>query len=336
MLEEHRSGTGGKPLLQIRDLRVTYSAAQAKPIRAVDEVSLEISSGEVIGILGESGCGKSTLASAVIQSLPSSAKIESGEIFFRDRDLLRLRERELSSMRGREISLIPQDPALSLNPVMTVGTQISEVLRAHLPLKARQRRERVQKLLGEMGFEQPAEIYNAFPHQLSGGQRQRIVIAQAVSCNPSLVIADEATSKLDASLQTEIMELLSASRNRQQTTLLIISHDPMLVGRFADRIAVMYGGRIVEIGKSAEMMQRPLHPYTQALMRIAKASAIGEVPKKRRLPAIDGEVFDPAEFRNGCRFEPRCQERMEVCRHHDPSNTAPEAERLVSCFQYDK
>jgi oligopeptide/dipeptide ABC transporter ATP-binding protein len=162
------------------------------------------------------------------------------------------------------------------------------------------------------------------------------VIAQAISCNPALVIADEATSKLDALLQTEIMELLSATRLRQGTALIIISHDPMLVARFADRIAVMYGGRIVETGKSAEILQRPLHPYTQALMRIAKASAIAETSGKRKLPAIAGEVFDPAGLRNGCRFEPRCQERMEICLHQGPPNSAPEAERFVSCFQYDK
>jgi oligopeptide/dipeptide ABC transporter ATP-binding protein len=336
MLEEHLSDTSGETLLQIRDLCVTYSPAKAKPVRAVDGVSLEAHSGEVIGILGESGCGKSTLASAVLQLLPSNGKIEGGEIFLRGRDLRSMHERELISVRGREISLIPQDPALSLNPVMTVGVQISEVLRAHLPLKARQRRERVHQLLQEMGFERPAEIYSAYPHQLSGGQRQRIVIAQAISCGPALIIADEPTSKLDSSLQAEIVELLSTICKRYGTAIIIITHDPMLLAGFADHIAVMYGGRIVEIGKCAEIMERPLHPYTQALMRIAKASTIAEGANKKRFPTIEGEVFNPAMLRTGCRFEPRCQERMEVCLHSDPPNRSPEQERLVSCFQYDK
>jgi ABC-type dipeptide/oligopeptide/nickel transport system ATPase component len=291
MLQEHPSYHAGKPLLQIRGISVTYSPAKAKPVLAVDGVSLEVRSGEVIGILGESGCGKSTLANAVLQLLPSNGRVESGGILFKGRDLLNLRERELTSIRGREISLIAQDPALSLNPVMTVGTQISEVLRAHLALKATQRRERVHQLLQEMGFERPGEIYSAYPHQLSGGQRQRIVIAQAISCSPALIIADEPTSKLDASLQAEIVERLSTIRKRHGTAMIIITHDPMLLAGLADRIAVMYGGQIVEIGKCAEMMERPLHPYTQALMRVAKTSSITDVGKKKRFATIERELL---------------------------------------------
>jgi ABC-type dipeptide/oligopeptide/nickel transport system ATPase component len=292
MLEEYPSGDAGESLLQIRELCIAYCSLKAKPVRAVDGISLEVRAGEIIGILGESGCGKSTLANSVIQSLPSNAKIESGAILFKGRELLNLRERELTSIRGREISLISQDPALSLNPVMAVGTQISEVLRAHLPLKARQRRERAHQLLEEMGFERPGEIYRAYPHQLSGGQRQRIVIAQAISCGPALLIADEPTSKLDASLQTEIVEHLSAIRKIHGTAMIIITHDPMLLAGLADRIAVMYGGQIVEIGKRADMMERPLHPYTQALMQVAKASSIPDVSnKKKRFPTIEAELL---------------------------------------------
>lgn len=291
MLKDHPSGDAGDTLLEVRELHVSYSPAKAKRVKAVDGVSLEVRPGEVIGILGESGCGKSTLANSVLQSLPSNAKIESGHIFFKGRDLLNLHERELTSLRGREISLIPQDPALSLNPVMTVGTQISEVLRAHVPLKARQRRERVHRLLEEMGFERPAEIYGAYPHQLSGGQRQRIVIAQAISCGPALVIADEPTSKLDASLQAEIVERLFAIRKSHGTAMIIITHDPMLLAGLADRIAVMYGGQIVEIGKCAEMMERPSHPYTQALMRVAKSSSTTDVGKKKRFATIERELL---------------------------------------------
>ena len=292
---------------QVRDLTVTYSPEDGEPIRALDGVSIEVRSGEIVGILGESGCGKSTLASALLRLLAPHAKCEGGTILVGGRDLLNLSERELRAIRGREISLIPQDPALSLNPVMTAGGQVGEVLRAHLPLTAQQRRERVMELFREVGFDRPEEIYSAYPHQLSGGQRQRIAIAQAVACRPALLIADEPTSKL---------------------------HDPALFAGIADRIAVMYAGRIVEVGSSAEIFGRPLHPYTQALVRIAASSAITRARARVRLPAIEGESPDPTCIPIGCRFEPRCSERMDICSRRYPCEFMPEPARPVNCFKY--
>ena len=319
---------------QVRELTVTYSPEDGEPIRALDGVSIEVRSGEIVGILGESGCGKSTLASALLRLLAPHAKCEGGTILAGGRDLLNLSERELRAIRGREISLIPQDPALSLNPVMTAGSQVDEVLRAHLPLPSQQRRKRVMELFREVGFDRPEEIYSAYPHQLSGGQRQRIAIAQAVACRPALVIADEPTSKLDATLQAEIVALLSQIRRQHGTAILVISHDLTLFAGFADRIAVMYAGRIVEVGSSAEIFGGPLHPYTQALVRIGASSAITGSGARVRLPAIEGESPDPTRVPVGCRFEPRCSERMEVCSRRYPREFMPEPSRPVNCFKY--
>jgi len=318
----------------VRELTVTYSPEDGEPIRALDGVSIEVRSGEIVGILGESGCGKSTLASALLRLLAPHAKCEGGTILVGGRDLLNLSERELRAIRGREISLIPQDPALSLNPVMTAGSQVDEVLRAHLPLPSQQRRKRVMELFREVGFDRPEEIYSAYPHQLSGGQRQRIAIAQAVACRPALVIADEPTSKLDATLQAEIVALLSQIRRQHGTAILVISHDLTLFAGFADRIAVMYAGRIVEVGSSAEIFGGPLHPYTQALVRIGASSAITGSGARVRLPAIEGESPDPTRVPVGCRFEPRCSERMEVCSRRYPREFMPEPSRPVNCFKY--
>jgi len=319
---------------QVRELTVTYSPEDGEPIHALDGISIEVRTGEIVGILGESGCGKSTLASALLRLLAPNAKCESGTILLRGRDLLNLSERELRAIRGWEISLIPQDPALSLNPVMTAGSQVGEVLRAHLPLTPQQRRERVMELFREVGFDHPEEIYSVYPHQLSGGQRQRIAIAQAVACRPALLIADEPTSKLDATLQAEIVALLSQIRRQHGTAILVISHDPTLFAGFADRIAVMYAGRIVEVGSSAEIFGRPLHPYTQALVRIAASSAITGSRARVRIQAIEGESPDPTCIPVGCRFEPRCSERMDVCSRRYPREFMPEPSRPVNCFKY--
>jgi oligopeptide/dipeptide ABC transporter ATP-binding protein len=323
-----------KTILQIRGLSVTYSPEAANVVNALDAVHLEIRGGEVLGILGESGCGKTTLAHSLLGLLPTSARVASGEILFHGRDLLGLPESELRAIRGREISKIPQDPALSLNPVLTVGSQVAEVLRAHLSLTARERRDSVCELLREVGFDQPETIYDTYPHQLSGGQRQRIVIAQAVACRPTLLIADEPTSKLDGPLRSEISALFLKLRQQYGTTILFISHDPAVLATFADRIALMYAGNIVELGDSAEVCMRPLHPYTQALLGLARSSLATGAIVKGRFPKIQGTPPDPANLPVGCRFEPRCSDRMQVCALRCPAEFVPEPERSVNCFKY--
>jgi oligopeptide/dipeptide ABC transporter ATP-binding protein len=321
-------------LLQISGLTITYSPEGSRAVRAVCDVNLGIRPGEVVGILGESGSGKSTLASALLRLLPATAHYDAGSILFRARDLLSQSEPELRTIRGREIALVSQDPALTLNPVIRVGDQIAEVIRAHEDVSSKERRERVYNLLGELGFEQPQEIYVAYPHQLSGGQRQRIAIAQAIACRPALVIADEPTSKLDASLQAEIVTLLSEIRRRYGTALLVISHDPTIFAGFADRIAIMYAGRIVEEGNTKDIFRKPLHPYTQALVRLCTQRFMDAAANRTRLSAIEGEAADLTCAGIGCPFEPRCPERMPVCTSVDPRELMPEPSHSVSCFKY--
>ncbi|HSB76189.1 MAG TPA: ABC transporter ATP-binding protein, partial [Terriglobales bacterium] len=271
----------------------------------------------------------STLALSLACLLPPAARYENGAINFRGANLLRLTEKHLRGLRGAEIGFIWQDPALALNPVMRVGQQIAEVLRAH----ARDRREElVPALLSEVGLQRPAEVARAYPHQLSGGQRQRVAIAQALCCRPALVIADEPTSKLDAALRVDILNLLARLRDRHQMACLIISHDPLVFARWADRMLVMYAGEIVEEGAREQVFKRPLHPYTQALMRLAEAAAT--VPRQR-FAAIEGEAPDPAHAAPGCAFEPRCAERMAVCAGSHPGRTMAEKGRQVSCFRYE-
>jgi oligopeptide/dipeptide ABC transporter ATP-binding protein len=326
----------GEDLLQIRELSVTYSFRNGRRVHALNRLSLQVRSGEILAILGESGCGKSTLARALSRLLPAHATYESGEILFRDRDVLKLAESRLRAIRGKEISLIPQDPALSLNPVMKVGTQISEVLRAHMDLSRTERKVRVKELLRQVGFPEPAGIYDSYPHQLSGGQRQRIVIAQAVACQPGLLVADEPTSKLDACLQSEVLERLCQMRDRYGTTVVVISHDPALAAAFADRVAVMYAGRVVEVGLTSQIFRHPLHPYTRALVQLANVSPINHTGVGHRFPMIPGEPPDPYFAHVGCAFESRCSERFDLCSHTDPREVSPEPSRSVTCFQHDR
>ena len=320
-------------LCEIRGLSVTYGFRNRTRIRAVDDLTLAIHSSEIIGILGESGCGKSTLASAILRALPDNAEWERGNIVLFGRELRTMSQPELREIRGRKVSLIPQDPALALNPVMSVGSQIAEVLRSHLPLRAKERKARVLELLSEVGFDNPQDFYGAYPHQLSGGQRQRIVIAQAICCEPSLVIADEPTSKLDPPLQAEIIALLAKIRREYGLAIVLISHDPAIFAGFADRLAVMYAGRIVEVGTTGQIFLRPLHPYTQALVQLAK-SALATHAAHTRFTAIEGDSPDPGRLPAGCRFQSRCPERMEVCRQRYPQAFLAEPSRPVNCFKY--
>ena len=321
-------------LLEVRDLSIRYLPTRGKPVNATCAVHLDIRPTEVSGIIGESGSGKSTLAAAVLGLLPANAECLSGVVSFEGQDLLRLSKGKLRKLRGARIALISQDPATALNPVVKIGTQISEVLRAHLALSRRERKERVLELLQEVGFDSPQRICSAYAHELSGGQRQRVVIAQAVACRPSLIIADEPTSKLDSTLQAEILALLANFVRKNRAALILITHDPALLAGFADRIAVMYAGRVVEEGSAAEILSAPAHPYTQALLRLAGIEREDPPANAGNLQTISGDPPDLTETRAGCRFEPRCPERMAVCANTDPQATMLNPSHCVNCFKY--
>ena len=320
-------------LALVHQLSVAYLLDGSEPVRALDQASLAIRAGELVGILGESGSGKSTLASALLRLLPDNARYDGGSIRFRGRDLLTLSETELRRIRGAEIALIPQDPALALNPVMKVGHQIAEVLRAHVSMTSTERMARAVELLGEVGFDQPRQVSHAYPHQLSGGQRQRVVIAQAMACRPQLVVADEPTSKLDASLQTEILLLMREIGRRHNTAFVVISHDPTVLAGLVDRVAVMYAGRIVEEASTEEIFRRPLHPYTQALVRLCMRY-MPSAGTQSRFPAIYGEPPGMTGVGVGCRFAPRCPEKMQICAERDTKETNHDPSHRVSCFKY--
>lgn len=323
--------THASDLLRVEDLSVSYDAA-GQTVPAVRHAAFSVAAGEVVGILGESGSGKSTLALALTRMLPANARYEGGAVWFRGQNLLHFTDKQLNAVRGAEIAIIWQDPALALNPVMRVGRQIAEVLRAHGCRSRKERGQRVEELLTEVGFERPAEVARAYPHQLSGGQRQRIAIAQALCCRPALLIADEPTSKLDAALQVEILRLLAQLRSRHHMACLIISHDPAVLAGWAERLLVMYAGEIVEEGPREQVFGRPLHPYAQALARLSGAEVR---PPRGRLPVIGGEPPDLTRLPAGCAFEPRCPERMKVCIDSHPGQSAPETGRQVQCFKYE-
>lgn len=276
----------GIPLLQACELSISYAGASG-PIRAADRVSFSIGRGEAVGFLGESGSGKTSIALAILGLLPRHAAV-SGSVCFDDRELIGLSERQLETIRGARIGIIYQEPELALNPVLSVGAQISEVIRAHLPLKADARRARVFALLKETGFgETAARIFASYPHQLSGGERQRILIAQALACDPDLIIADEPTASLDAAIQAEILGVLRELRRRRRLSCLFISHNPAVLSAVADRLLVLSAGRIVEEGALDRVLQRPTHAYTRTIVEA--------IPRGLQARPADGD--EPEEAR---------------------------------------
>ncbi len=321
-------------LLKVHDLTVCYGDRTERQIRAVSGVGFDLVEGEGIGILGESGCGKTSLASAMLGLLPRGGYVLRGSAVFRGTDLLTLGEPGLQRIRGAEISLIHQEPALALNPVLRVGDQMAEILIAHRRMNSKQARNEAKKVLEQVGFSVDSNIDQAFPHQLSGGQKQRVVIAQAIACGPALVIADEPVASLDAVVQMEIINLLQSLRKRLNLALILITHTPDILVPIAQRILVMYAGRIVEQGPAHQVLEAPLHPYTQGLLKCG-LDLFPRESSVRPLASIPGEPPNLAALPTGCAFAPRCSDRMEVCEARAPIELHPEKTRDVWCFKYE-
>lgn len=322
-------------LLGVRDLSVNYLLDAGAEVSAVRAASFHLAPGEIAGLLGESGSGKTTTALALLRLLPPNARIVSGVAEFRGRDLLAVKETELEDIRGAEISVIFQEPGISLHPVMRVGDQVADVIRVHRRWSRARCREAAEQALAQAQLADTARIYSAYPHQLSGGQRQRVLIALALACQPALVIADEPTASLDATIQAEILQLLKSLKERLRLSILFISHNPGVLAQLADRVLVMYAGRIIEEGPAAQILGAPRHPYTAALLRSTPPPpAEGAARHKQPLLALGGATPDLASLPRGCAFEPRCPDRMEICTSREPEEVTPAASARVRCFKY--
>jgi oligopeptide/dipeptide ABC transporter ATP-binding protein len=292
-------------LLEVNDLR-THFFTREGVVRAVDGVDFSVDRGKTLGIVGESGCGKSVTALSIMGLIPKPpAKIVSGSIVFDGEDLTALSERQLEEIRGREIAMIFQDPMTSLNPTLTIGTQITEVLRRHLDMPKDEARRRAVELLEEVKIPNAADRLGDYPHRFSGGMRQRVMIAIALACNPDLLIADEPTTALDVTVQATILDLLEELREQHNMALIIITHDMGVVAEVADDVAVMYAGQIVEQASALELFDRPEHPYTEALLG-ALPQMEGEGIREGRLETIPGRPPDLVAPPEACRFAPRC------------------------------
>ena len=309
-----------KPLLEVRELNSVFPS-DGRIVRAVNDVSFTLNEGEILGVVGESGCGKSTLLLSLLRLIRYPGKVERGEILFRGKDLLSLKDREMRDLRGKEISMIFQDPLSTLNPAFTVGEQIWESLRLHnivssskLPWpfdgpRRAQEKERVLQIMHEVGIPSPMDRYDSYPHQFSGGMQQRTLIAIALACSPALLLADEPTTALDVTIQAQIINLMKQINRDRGTAIILITHDLGLASEFCDRIAVMYAGRFVEQGTVEEIVDNPRHPYTQGLLNCRPR--IGE--RNQTISPIPGNVPSLANLPNSCAFASRCPHVREVC-----------------------
>jgi oligopeptide/dipeptide ABC transporter ATP-binding protein len=319
------------PLLDIRDLHTEFRTGRGV-LRAVDGISYTVDAGETVAIVGESGSGKSVGAMSILRLIPDPpGRVTAGEVRFGGRDLLTLPEEAMRRIRGGEIGMVFQEPMTSLNPVLTVGRQITEVLEQHRGASPAEARQRAEQLLGLVGISDAARRLKQYPHQLSGGMRQRIMIAVALSCDPKLIIADEPTTALDVTIQAQILELMKDLTVRLNIALIIITHNLGVVARYASRVNVMYAGRIVESGSAAAIYHNPRHPYTIALLRSVPRL---DRPRQMRLDPVDGQPPDLTRLDGGCAFRPRCRFAVAACAEARPV-LAPVAEagHLAACFR---
>jgi oligopeptide transport system ATP-binding protein len=318
-----------EPLLQVRNLTTRFRTERG-PVTAVDEVSFDIDAGETLAIVGESGSGKSVTALSIMRLIPSPpGRIESGEVIFAGEDLLGLDDASIRDIRGNSIAMIFQEPMSSLNPALTIGLQVAEPIRLHRGAAWRKAMETAQELLGRVRIPDAARRLASYPHQFSGGMRQRVMIAMALACQPRLIIADEPTTALDVTVQAQILDLLKTLTRETGSSLLLITHDLGVVARYADRVAVMYGGRIVETAPARELYRNPRHPYTLGLM--ASVPRLDQTAGRPLVP-IEGQPPDLAQLPAGCAFSPRCRLVGDPCRVARPPLSRVGERHFKACF----
>ena len=321
------------PLLEVKNLK-TYFATARGEVRSVDDVSFTVASGETLCVVGESGCGKSVTALSIMRLVASPGYIADGTILFEGRDLLKLSENEMRKLRGDDIAMIFQDPMTSLNPVYTVGEQIAEAIRLHRGVSKKEAWKQAVEGMRDVAIPSPESRAKSYPHEKSGGMRQRVMIAMALACDPKLLIADEPTTALDVTIQAQILQELAELREKRKLGLLLITHDLGVVAETADRVAVMYAGKIVEEASVRELFARPRHPYTEGLLRAVPQ--LGAKGHQTRLQTIEGVVPNPLELPPGCRFAPRCPHAQEKCRVGEIELVTAGEGHLSRCMRVDK
>ena len=321
------------PLLEVKNLK-TYFHTDDGIVKAVDGVDFNVYPSEVLGLVGESGCGKSVTSFSIMRLVDSPGKIEDGEILFEGKDLLKLSEHEMVKLRGEHLTMIFQQPQTSLNPVFTVGDQIIEVFQIHSNISKEEARQKAIDLLTQVGIPDPERKINAYPHEMSGGQAQRVMIAMGLALNTQLLIADEPTTALDVTIQAQILDLLRDLQERTGTAIILITHDLGVIAEMADRVAIMYAGRVVEEANVIDFFQHPIHPYSQGL--IASVPVLGNV--KDSLETIPGNVPNLIDLPAGCRFAPRCQMRekynLDICTRVEPDLIPWQEKHTVRCWLY--
>jgi len=321
-----------QPVLDIGNLRTYFYLNENQVAKAVDGVSFTVYPGETVALVGESGSGKSITALSIMQLINKPGRIVNGRILMKGQELLKLKSKQMSTIRGNKIAMIFQEPMTALNPVYTVGNQITEIMRKHKKLKKRDAELRAIELLKIVGIPRPEAIMKEYPHQLSGGMRQRVMIAMAISCNPELLIADEPTTALDVTIQAQILDLLAEMQKTFQMAILLITHDLGVVYEYTDRVMVMYGGQIVEQAPTKQLLRLTKHPYTQGLL--ASLPNIDE--DVERLGTIKGTVPPSYNFPKGCRFATRCPYVMEKCKESNPELKKIGPDHFVRCFLYEE
>lgn len=323
------------PLLEIKELQTHFFTPQGK-VKAVDQVSLSVRTGEMVGIVGESGCGKSVLARSIMRLIPDPpGRIVGGDIRFEGNSLLDLNEKKMQQVRGNAISMIFQEPMTSLNPVYTIGAQLAETFRQHQPLKKKEALDKAVEMLKLVKIPAPQSRIKDYPFQMSGGMRQRVVIAMALACRPKLILADEPTTALDVTIQAQILKLIRELEQELGTSMILITHDLGVIAETVKRVLVMYAGNVVETATVEDLFDHPLHPYTEGLMWSMPSLENGQSKDKGPLKEIPGIVPDLSRLPSGCYFYPRCHRRKTICKGEPPNLKEHKPGHQVRCWLYD-